>query len=99
MENNPFSLDGKTILVTGASSGIGQTTAISCAKMGANVVITGRDQGRLQATADLSPRSRHLMARYCALAIPRRCRCSLVRVKSLTKCLTSISLLQLSYCD
>ena len=54
MENNPFSLDGKTILVTGASSGIGQTTAISCAKMGANVVITGRDQGRLQATADLS---------------------------------------------
>jgi NAD(P)-dependent dehydrogenase (short-subunit alcohol dehydrogenase family) len=54
MENNPFSLDGKTILVTGASSGIGQTTAISCAKMGANVVITGRDQGRLPATADLS---------------------------------------------
>jgi NAD(P)-dependent dehydrogenase (short-subunit alcohol dehydrogenase family) len=54
MENNPFSLDGKTILVTGASSGIGQTTAISCAKMGANVVITGRDQGRLQTTADLS---------------------------------------------
>lgn len=54
MENNPFSLDDKTILVTGASSGIGQTTAISCAKMGANVVITGRDQGRLQATADLS---------------------------------------------
>lgn len=57
MENNPFSLDGKTILVTGASSGIGQTTAISCAKMGANVVITGRDQGRLQTTADLSGKS------------------------------------------
>jgi NAD(P)-dependent dehydrogenase (short-subunit alcohol dehydrogenase family) len=54
MENNPFSLDGKTILVTGASSGIGQTTAISCAKMGANVVMTGRDQGRLQTTANLS---------------------------------------------
>lgn len=52
MEYNPFSLDGKTILITGASSGIGQTTAISCAKMGANVVITGRDKERLQATAD-----------------------------------------------
>ena len=57
MENNRFSLDGKTILVTGASSGIGQTTAISCAKMGANVVITGRDQGRLQTTADLSSKA------------------------------------------
>ena len=54
MEYNPFSLDGKTILITGASSGIGQTTAISCAKMGANVVITGRDKERLQATADCS---------------------------------------------
>ena len=39
---NPFSLTGKTILVTGASSGIGQTTAVVCARMGANVVITGR---------------------------------------------------------
>ena len=53
MEYNPFSLEGKTILVTGASSGIGQATAIACSKLGANVVITGRDQGRLQTTADL----------------------------------------------
>ena len=48
---NPFSLTGKTILVTGASSGIGQTTAVVCARMGANVVVTGRDAGRPQATA------------------------------------------------
>lgn len=53
MEYNPFSLDGKTILITGASSGIGQATAIECAKMGAHVVITGRDAQRLQNTADL----------------------------------------------
>ena len=53
MDYNPFSLKGKTILVTGASSGIGQTTAVSCAQMGAEVVITGRDAERLQATADL----------------------------------------------
>jgi NAD(P)-dependent dehydrogenase (short-subunit alcohol dehydrogenase family) len=53
MDYNPFSLQGKTILITGASSGIGQTTAVVCAQMGADVVITGRDAERLQATADL----------------------------------------------
>jgi len=35
---NPFSLEGKTILVTGAASGMGKATAIACAKMGAVVV-------------------------------------------------------------
>lgn len=53
MEYNPFTLKGKTILVTGASSGIGQATAVECAQMGAEVVITGRDTKRLQSTADL----------------------------------------------
>ncbi|MBQ6167369.1 MAG: SDR family oxidoreductase [Muribaculaceae bacterium] len=47
---NPFSLEGKTILVTGASSGLGQATAIACARMGANMVITGRNAERLQET-------------------------------------------------
>lgn len=49
--SDPFSLAGKRILVTGASSGIGRQTAISCADMGAQLVITGRDQARLEATA------------------------------------------------
>ena len=53
MDYNPFSLQGKTILITGASSGIGQATAVVCAQMSADVVITGRDSDRLQATADL----------------------------------------------
>lgn len=44
---NPFTLEGKTILVTGASSGIGKATALECAKMGAKLVITGRDETRL----------------------------------------------------
>lgn len=47
---NPFSLAGKTILVTGASSGIGRATAIECSKMGASLIISGRDEDRLQQT-------------------------------------------------
>ena len=50
---NPYSLVGKTILVTGASSGIGQATAVECSKMGAQVVITGRNEQRLQETLSI----------------------------------------------
>lgn len=47
---NPYSLKGKTILVTGASSGIGKATAIACAKLGASVILTGRHEERLHET-------------------------------------------------
>lgn len=47
---NPFSLDGKTILVTGASSGIGRAAAIECSKLGASVIITARNEERLKET-------------------------------------------------
>lgn len=56
---NPFSLTGKQILVTGASSGIGRGIAVSCAKMGANVVITGRNLERLNETLNLMPSGEH----------------------------------------
>lgn len=49
-EISPFGLHGKRILVTGASSGIGRAVAVSCARAGANLVITGRDESRLIAT-------------------------------------------------
>ncbi len=50
MNYNPFSLKGKTILVTGASSGIGRATAIECAKMGARLILTARNEERLKQT-------------------------------------------------
>ena len=49
---SPFSLEGKTILVTGASSGIGRVVAISSSYNGAKVVITGRNKNRLNETYD-----------------------------------------------
>ena len=52
MSYNPFTLEGKTILITGASSGIGRATAIECSKLGAHVIITGRNAERLQETFD-----------------------------------------------
>lgn len=47
---NPFTLEGKIILVTGASSGIGRGVAIACSKMGAIVVLNGRNQQKLDET-------------------------------------------------
>lgn len=55
-EFNPFSLLGKTILVTGASSGIGRGIAIVCSKMGANVIVSGRNEEHLVETlANMPP--------------------------------------------
>lgn len=48
--NNPFSLEGKTVLVTGASSGIGRAASVLLSQMGARVVLTGRRQQALEET-------------------------------------------------
>lgn len=47
---NPFTLQGKTVLVTGASSGIGKATAVECSRLGATVIVTGRNEDRLNQT-------------------------------------------------
>lgn len=60
MEYNPFTLEGKTVLITGASSGIGKATSIECSKMGATCVITGRNKERLQETMDLLTGDSHI---------------------------------------
>lgn len=50
MNDTPFSLEGKTILITGASSGIGRATAITCSRQGGRVIVTGRNEARLAET-------------------------------------------------
>lgn len=59
MPFNPFSLANKRILITGASSGIGKATAIACSKMGANIILAGRDLKRLSETHDTLFPGRH----------------------------------------
>jgi NAD(P)-dependent dehydrogenase (short-subunit alcohol dehydrogenase family) len=61
MSESPFSLKGKRILVTGASSGIGKSVAIECSKAGASLIITGRNEERLQATYQLLTGENHQM--------------------------------------
>ena len=58
---NPFSLENKTILVTGASSGIGRQCAIDCSKMGAKVVLVARNEERLNETLSLMEGDKHLL--------------------------------------
>lgn len=58
---NPFSLSGKTILVTGSSSGIGRGIAIACSKMGASVIINGRNTAKLQETFSMMEGGGHIV--------------------------------------
>lgn len=56
---NPFSLFDKTILIVGASSGIGQETAIEASKMGASLILMGRNNQRLSETIKQLEGSNH----------------------------------------
>lgn len=53
MLQNPFSLQDKKIVITGASSGIGRACAISCSNMGATLLLTGRNAQELEKTKSL----------------------------------------------
>lgn len=48
--NNPFSLEGKIVLVTGSSSNIGRKIAMRCSEMGARIIVVARDEERMKAT-------------------------------------------------
>jgi NAD(P)-dependent dehydrogenase (short-subunit alcohol dehydrogenase family) len=71
---NPFSLDGKRILVTGASSGIGRQIAISFSKMGANVVLSGRNHERLSQTLAAMSEGNHMVIPADIVDNDQRCR-------------------------
>lgn len=59
---NPFTLEGKTVLITGASSGIGRGIAIACSKMGASVIINGRNKLRLEETLEQLDKRENVIA-------------------------------------
>ena len=67
---NPYSLEGKTIFITGASSGIGRSAAIECSKLGASVIITARNKGRLEETLSQLSGTNHQM-HICDLNNPQ----------------------------
>lgn len=56
---NPFSLQGKHILITGASSGIGRQCAVNCDRMGARLLLVGRNKSRLVETLGMLSGSDH----------------------------------------
>ena len=56
---NPMDLTGKRILVTGATGGIGRETAVQLSKLGATVVITGRNEEKLLQTYEMLESTGH----------------------------------------
>ena len=51
-EPAPGELSGKTLLITGASEGIGRAVSLACAEAGAEVLLLGRNESRLESLYD-----------------------------------------------
>jgi len=58
---SPFSLEGKVVLLTGASSGIGKAVALRASSLGSICVLSGRDQNRLEETMQTLQGNRHFL--------------------------------------
>ena len=74
MTQSPFSLEGKTIIVTGGGIGIGKSISIECARAGADIMLCSRRMEHLEPTAEAI---RGLGKRALALTVdvrdPTRC--------------------------
>jgi NAD(P)-dependent dehydrogenase (short-subunit alcohol dehydrogenase family) len=69
-----FRLDGQRAFVTGASRGLGRSMALALADAGADIVITGRTQETLDATAgEIRARGRRAWTVKADMAIPAEC--------------------------
>ena len=99
---NPYSLEGRTILVTGASSGIGKVTAIECAKMGATVILTGRNEERLNETlAGLDNVGKEHKAIVADLSVPEELEKVVTvaeKINGLVLCAGTIKTLPFNFC-
>lgn len=70
-----FRLDGKTALVTGASRGLGRAMALALAEAGADLIITGRSEDSLTATAtDIRNLGRNAATCAVDMGVPEACR-------------------------
>jgi NAD(P)-dependent dehydrogenase (short-subunit alcohol dehydrogenase family) len=59
MMENYATLTGKTILITGASSGIGRQCAISCSRMGGRLILIALEEDKLEQTISLLEGDNH----------------------------------------
>jgi NAD(P)-dependent dehydrogenase (short-subunit alcohol dehydrogenase family) len=73
IDSSPFSLSGRTILITGASSGIGRAAAIRIASLGGCCALVGRDEARLEETLRSLDEEKHRIY-SCDLADPEAIR-------------------------
>ncbi len=61
---NPLSMAGKTVLLTGASTGIGRATAQLLAGLGARIILNGRNESALQETRQMLAGGGHELAPF-----------------------------------
>jgi len=73
--HNPMQLSGRTVLVTGASAGIGRCTAVLLSQLGASVVLLARSQPRLEQTAALLEGSGHRVVAFDLAGLDAISRC------------------------
>ncbi len=64
MSFNPMDMDGRTVLVTGASSGIGRTASILLSRLGSRLILVGRDLDQLNQTQRQLEGNHHLVSPF-----------------------------------